>query len=602
MNAPEIAGLTDLALVSEGNTFTIWKARQASLDRDVEVLQFSEDLTEAQVAHQVRMARLLAKLNHGAILHVFDVNPDATPPYILAEYCDAPSLCDLVEANGPFSAQDALRVASGVAEALAYACTQSPLIVRNLKPQNIHLDAAGNLKLTDFSLAIIANDPDDGPAIDGDDLVGTPNFVSPEHAVGSPDIDPRSDMYSLGMVLYYLVTRKVPFDIPDPLKTFELQKDGQLPNPREANPLLTPAFVALLSRLTMKAPQHRYATWGDALADIRRLLAGKAPSAVKLPPDANSTIAPPNSAISSDGTPLAPGQEAKGKKRRRHPFAWLLLLLWLAWLANCRMGNPLHLPEKFAPQIAIPVLDTLIEKVAKPAAAPGTPDDSDPDILPEDTPETPPQIPPDPYARISEPKSHTTGDPLEDSARPQEPTPNPSVAGATPQTPPATTPSDDSSRAAALAAAIGGLVREGDLAAAKAKCEQMGTPEAAAAAEFLSKIPSPEDALAAAVIAKQGQYVSLRYMGKWRTVTPVRLDGSTLVVKFTDQTGLTRDIPLSLSKIDAADKVSFLNRWATTPEQHAATAIFALQTGDEWTFRRHAAEAGPLAAILAPRP
>ncbi len=608
MNAPEIAGLTDLALVSEGSTFITWKARQASLDRDVEVRQFAEGLTEAQVAHQIRMARLLAKLNHGAILQVFDIKPDATPPYILAEHCDAPSLSDLVEARGLFSAKEALLVAAGVAEALAYACTQSPLIIRNLKPQNIRLDAAGNLKLTDFSLAIVAHDPDDGPTIDGDDLVGTPNFVSPEHAAGSPDIDPRSDMYSLGMVLYYLVTRKVPFDIPDPFKTFELQKDGQLPSPREINPVLTPAFVSFLSRLTMKAPQNRYANWGEALADIRRLLAGKSPSSAKLPPNAKATIVLANTVVSG-GTVPAPAQEAGAEppKRRRHPVAWLLLLLWLVWLANCRMKNPLHLPEKFAPEISIPVLDGLVGKSAQSDPVTETPDPVTTSPQKEDPRKPLHQIPPNPYARIRTPQAPTTGDPLEDRARPQEAPPTSPAAAPTPQTPASSTPppaqpSGDASRINALAAAIGDLVRQGDFDAAKAKCEQIGTPEAKAAAALLAQLPSPEEAVGAAILKKQGQSITLTYMGKARTVTPVRLNGSALIVKFTDQNGLTREIPLALAKIDAAEKVAFLNSWAETPEQHAAAAIAALQAGNESACRRHAADAGSFAALLVPSP
>ncbi len=625
MTAPEIAGLSDPSLISSGSTFTVWKARQTSLDRDVEVRQFSTGLTERQIAHHVRMSRLLSKFNHGALAQIYDVNPEATPPYILAEYTDSPSLSDIVENRGVFSAQEALLVASGVAEALAYAGTQAPLIIRNLKPQNIHLDAAGNLKLTDFSLAIVAHDPEDGPAIDGDDLVGTPNFVSPEHAAGSSDIDQRSDMYSLGMVLYYLVTRKVPFDIPDPFKTFELQKDGQLPSPREANPALTPQFVAFLSRLTMKDPQNRYDTWGDVLADVRRILSGKPPTTRTLPPGARSTIVLQNTVVSG-GAPAGPTPEldaltGKGKKRH-HPIAWIILLLWLVWLANCRLANPLHLPEKFAPQISIPAIDALVDKNAKPAAdkpeagAVSVPEESVSASEGADAaPKRLQQIPPNPYAKINQPKTPTSGDPLEDRARPRPPATTPAAAGSPggqtavsakvpgPEGTGTSTPKPaaQSPAVSALAAAIGDLIRKGDFEAAKAKCDALGTPEAKAAAVFLSQIPSPDDAVGSAILAKQGQSISITYMGKSRTVTPVRLNGSALIVKFTDANGLSREIPLALAKIDAGEKVAFLNRWAETQQQHAAAALAALQMGDEAAFRRHVADAGPFAAILSPR-
>ncbi len=620
MNAPEIAGLSDLSLISPGSTFTIWKARQTSLDRDVEVRQFSTELTEGQVAHHIRMSRLLSKLNHASLTQIYDVNPDATPPYILAEYTDSPSLSDIIEKRGVFSAKEALLVAAGVAEALAYAGTQAPLIIRNLKPQNIRLDAAGNLKLTDFSLAIVAHDPDDGPAIDGDDLVGTPNFVSPEHAEGSPDIDQRSDMYSLGMVLYYLVTRKIPFDIPDPFKTFELQKDGQLPNPREANPALTPQFIAFLSRLTMKDPQNRYDTWGDVLSDVRRILSGKPPVTRKLPPGARTTIVLQNTVVAG-GAPVGPTPEldavaGKGKKRH-HPLAWLILLFWLAWLANCRLGNPLHLPEKFAPQISIPALDAIVNKQfesPKPEAESqkleaGSQQQEWPAASDAPAPHKQlQQIPPNPYATINSPRTPTSGDPLEDRARPQPPdapsaaespraqAPGPGGSETSAQQPAAQPPA-----VSALADAIGDLIRKGDFEAAKAKCDALGTPEAKAAAVILSQIPSPDEAVGSAILTKKGQIITITYMGKPRTITPVRLNGSALVVNYTEPNGMSREISLAIARIDAGEKVAFLNSWAETPQQHAAAAIAALQMGDEATFRRHAADAGPIADLLSPR-
>ncbi len=612
MNAPVIAGLTDLSLISEGTTFTIWKARQASLDRNVEVRELSTDLTKEQIAHHIRIARILAKLNHGSLTQIYDVNPDATPPYILSEYTDSPSLSDIVEARGALSSKDALLVASGVAEALAYAGTQAPVIIRNLKPQNIHLDATGNLKITDYSLAIIANDPQDGPSVDGDDLVGTPNFVSPEHAVGAADIDQRSDMYSLGMVMYFLVTRKVPFDVPDPFKAFELQKNGQLPNPREVNQAITPQFVAFLSRLTMKEPQYRYDSWSDVLADVRRILSGKPPATRKLPPDAHPTIILQNTVVtggaSKGPTPELDAIAGKGKKRR-HPVAWLILILWLAWLANCRLMNPLHLPEKLAPKIVIPAIDTFVEKHGEsqtPESESQTPESENLKSTTSEAPAAPRQlhqIPPNPYAKINPPNTPTSGDPLEDRARPQQPPAQAQVENREPQVDnreePATAPADQPRVTTALAEAVGELLRKGDLEAAKAKCDSLGTPEAKAASALIAQIPSPDEAVGSAILARQGQLVTLTYMGKVRSVTPVRINGSALVVKYSDSNGLTREIPMAIAKIDAGEKIAFLNRWAETPQQHAAAAIAALQVGDEAAFRRHAADAGPIAGLLA---
>ena len=617
MTTPEIQGLSDFQLIHEGSTFITWRARQASLERDVEVRQLSPALSANQIQHHIRMARLMAKMTHTSIAQVYDVNPDATPPYILAEYAGSPSLSDIIEKKGFLSSREALKVALCIAEALAYAGTQVPIIVRNIKPQNIHLDENGVLKLTDFSLAIIAGDPNDGPSVDGDDLVGTPNFVSPEHADCKADIDPRSDMYSLGLLLYYLTTRRIPFDCPDGLKTFELQKTAKLEDPRKLNPDLPDSFVNFLVRLTMKDPANRYDSWSDVLGDIKKLLDRKPLSAKKMPAGARSSIELRAVETVPSSNTAVRDEIRRERQRRGHPLAWFVLILWLAWLANCRLMNPLHLPAKYAPQINIPALDQLSAKVHgmiekkgdKPTGAPASAEEGEVADFGQQT--TVPQTAP---AAVAENAAETSA---EDTAGNATAATLPSDANGETASAAASKPANDNSEAAEaaprpadtpaqipadvknLADEIGKQLRDGDLAAARQRCQQINSIAANEAAKLLAKVKEIDDAASEAILAHKGETITITYMGKARTVTPVKIDGKTLVTMFQDNSGIAREVKLELAKIDNAQKFAFLDTWASTTPQHVSAAVAALKAGDADGARRHASQAGALSQVLA---
>lgn len=607
MTTPEIQGLSDFCLIHEGSSFITWRARQASLDRDVEVRQISPSLPESQIQHHLRMARLLAKMSHTSIAQVYDINPDVKPPYILAEYASSPSLSDIIEKKGLLSSREALKIALCIAEALAYAGTQAPLILRNIKPQNIHLDGNGVLKLTDFSLAIIAKDPNDGPSVDGDDLVGTPNFVSPEHAECKADIDPRSDMYSLGMLLYYLTTRRVPFDCPDGLKTFELQRTARLEDPRKLNPDLPDSFVNFLVRLTMKDPANRYDAWSDVLGDIKKLLDRHPLPAKKMPAGARSSIELKAAEAAPSSNTAVRDEIARERKRRGHPLAWFVLILWLAWLANCRLNNPAQLPAKFAPQINIPALDRLVEKVNDMTKNRGQKQESETPSSKEEEIDFGSQTTAEsvdlPEAAAPEESASTDALPSYESAdNESDPVAEPVTGSqyteeqpAAPAVSTASVPVDVKN----LAEEIGAQLRGGNISSACERCQQINSIAANEAAKLLAQTPGIDAALADAILAHKGEAVSLTYMGKARTVTPVRIDDKTLVTMFTDNSGLAREVKLELGKIDDAQKFAFLDTWAGTSPQHVTAAVAALKAGDSAGVRRHASQAGALSQVLA---
>lgn len=575
MNTPNIVGLSNFKILRESTFYSIWTAHHDSLDRTVEVHQLQSALSTDQSAHQMRMIRIVSKLDHASIPNILDINATAEPPFFICDHAASPSLSDLVEKNGVFSMKDALRVAGKVAETLAYISTQSPIVIRNLKPQNILFEENGSLKLTDYSLAIVANDDADGPAIDGDDIVGTPNFVSPEHADGKLDVDQRSDMYSLGAVLYYLTTRKVPFDCDDVMKVLELQKVGQVPSPREFNPSLSAQFVSFLSRLMMKDPLLRYATWGEVLADIRRLQSNLPLSAHIVPKGAVSTILVPTPIPTNGADLLKKTKSAVDSPKPFRTFAWLILVLWLAWLANCRLANPLGLPEKIAPTISIPFLDKLFDGE--------TPDES---------------APVQPASTAEQEVSDNGNDSVETSVSVNDDNTNADVTAQVPASAPNTIMDPLATAYADLAKQIGDMIRCGDVKSAYDRCAQINSVAANEVVKLLDGIPAFDVAAADAIMDKRGSTIDIIFMGKKRSIEPISFANSKLRVKFKNSDGIIQDADLEMRKIDESQKLELISNWASTAQQHSLVAIMALKLGDNAIFARHASQSGALAKLF----
>ena len=287
---PELSGYSNFTLVSVGSVFTVWRAREDSVGREVDIKVFSPGAPTQAIDHAIRMAKRLSAFSIDGLERIYSIDGDATVPYLVTETMPEMTLATLVHDKGVLPERHILRIASRIASVLKKITKQEPIVLRSLKPQNIHIDDSGDVKITDFSLAILANDIVDGITFDNGNIVGTPPFISPEQAACSPDIDTRSDMYSLGLILYFLATRKTPFEGRDPYQIVELQQKGNLEDPRALNKDLSDGFATLVSRLTMKKPEDRYANWDDLREDLERLEDGRS-LATPLPAGARSTIA-----------------------------------------------------------------------------------------------------------------------------------------------------------------------------------------------------------------------------------------------------------------------------------------------------------------------
>ena len=257
-----------IAQMGSGGMATVYKAYQARLDRYVAIKMLHEAFQEDKnfLARFEREAKIVARLEHPHIVPVFDFDEYNGRPYLVMKYIEGRTLKAELEA-APLTLDDILRIMPPVADALDYAHRQG-VLHRDIKPSNIIIDTNGTPYLTDFGLARMAQLGDS--TLSQDVLLGTPHYISPEQAMGNRDLDARTDLYSLGVVLFELVVGRVPFSADTPFAVIHDQIYRPLPKPSSINPEITPAVDAVLEKALAKAPADRYATATEMIDAFRR--------------------------------------------------------------------------------------------------------------------------------------------------------------------------------------------------------------------------------------------------------------------------------------------------------------------------------------------
>jgi serine/threonine protein kinase len=278
--------------LGSGGMAEVYLAHDEVLDRDValKILKDKYAGNEEFVRLFRREARSAARLNHPSIVSVYDQGRSEDGTYYIAmEYVSGGTLKDRILKEGTLDPDTATKFASQIAQALGHA-HEHGVIHRDIKSRNILLAQAGYAKVADFGIARAATatttSSRPGP------ILGTPGYISPEQAMGQT-VDARSDLYSLGVVLYEMLIGNLPYSGEDPASMAFQHVHGPLRSPREANPNVPEPLNALTTKLLAKDPEDRYPSAVELADDLERVRSGLPSHSVATEKTTTEMITPP---------------------------------------------------------------------------------------------------------------------------------------------------------------------------------------------------------------------------------------------------------------------------------------------------------------------
>jgi tRNA A-37 threonylcarbamoyl transferase component Bud32 len=285
------------ALVGKGGMATVYKGYQRDIERYVAIKVLPPHPgQDEQFVDRFRLeARTIARLQHPHILPLYDYGTDDNILYLVMAYVDGGSLHDYVRRE-PLPLPEVERLLSQVSSALDYAHRQG-VVHRDIKPDNILMDKEGNAILADFGIVKILESGNALTVTGG--LMGTPAYMAPEQGQGLP-VDSRSDLYSLGVVLYEMLAGAPPFNADTPMQLVFKQINAPVPDIRALRPELPAALTNVLVRALAKEPNQRYQTGGALLDDFRRAVQGAALAAQDV---GSETLVPAAGTAYNAGTP-----------------------------------------------------------------------------------------------------------------------------------------------------------------------------------------------------------------------------------------------------------------------------------------------------------
>ena len=288
--------------LGRGGMATVFKAYHAALDRYVAIKALHPAFMEDPnfLARFQREARVVARLEHPNIVPIYDFSEHDGRPYLVMKFIDGETLKARLTREG-VSPDEVLQIVEAVGSALAYA-HQEGILHRDIKPSNVLLTPDGRIYLADFGLARIAQAGES--TLSGDMMLGTPQYISPEQAMGAADLDEGTDIYSFGVMVYEMVVGQVPFSADTPFSIIHDHIYSPLPLPSKLNPNVPEGVERVLLKALSKERSGRFESVDAFVEALTRAIqnAGMAMAAVQRKHSEDAETAPP---IPPRTTPVA---------------------------------------------------------------------------------------------------------------------------------------------------------------------------------------------------------------------------------------------------------------------------------------------------------
>jgi tRNA A-37 threonylcarbamoyl transferase component Bud32 len=304
-----------VAPLGEGGMAAVYKAYQSSVDRYValKILPRHYATDPNFVTRFKREAKIIAGIEHLNILPVYDYGEADGYTYLVMRYVEGGTLANLLQGT-PLPLSQTCHVISQVAAALDYAHAKG-VVHRDVKPSNVLIDEQGNCLLSDFGIARMIEATGQFTATGA--FIGTPTYASPEQALGRT-LDGRSDIYSLGVMLYEMATGRLPFDAETPMAILIKHVHDPLPMPRSINPALSEAVERIILKAMAKEPKNRYQTGGE----VAKALAAAATA--EATPPGRVVLAPPTTLLKPE-PPTAVSDRPSHQWGRKIPvWGWVV--------------------------------------------------------------------------------------------------------------------------------------------------------------------------------------------------------------------------------------------------------------------------------------
>lgn len=266
----ELSGRYEIvSRVGGGGMAIVYKAQDKLLNRNVAVKvlrqQFVHD--EDFIRRFRREAQSAAALSHPNVVSIYDVGQQEDIHYIVMEYVEGHNLNEIIKERAPLQAEVAIHIASQICDALDHA-HQNGIIHRDIKPHNILIGRSGRVKVTDFGIARASAATD---ITQTGSVIGSVHYFSPEHAKGVAQGE-KSDLYSLGIVMYQMLTNKLPFLGDSPISIALKHLQEQVIEPRKVNPMIPQSVENIILKALRKRPEERYQKAREMLDDLESAL------------------------------------------------------------------------------------------------------------------------------------------------------------------------------------------------------------------------------------------------------------------------------------------------------------------------------------------